>query len=468
MTLVKQFLDDNFLIANKTAAFLYHDVAVGLPIIDYHNHIDPKHIHEDKSYANISELWLKPDPYKHRLMRMCGIPEAKITGDASDKEKFLNWATVFPNVIGNPLYHWSCLELQRIFDIDILLSEDTAEEIWNICNAKLQEPGFTASGILRAWNVEAMCTSDDLIDDIDIHKQATDRLINMDVRPSLRGDAIVSFKSNDPGNWHSRLTKISNSNITDLETYKSAIIDQMSRFEQAGCLMSDHALNAGFRFIETSEDIANRLFDKYWSGQDLSTEEQTRLQSHILVYLGKEYGKRNWIMQLHIGAQRHTSTRLRTLAGKAGGYACIGSSCDIASLTSFLDTIERTGHLPRIILYTLNPADYEGLASMTGSYAEGGVSGKIQLGPAWWYNDHLDGIRRHLSVLTNYSLISSFIGMTTDSRSMLSFSRHEYFRRVLCNCIGEWAENGFMPQDKDVLSQLVENISYRNIKKWFS
>lgn len=461
---MKKFLDDHFLLTNKPAGTLFHSVAKDLPVVDFHNHLNPLHLATNKHFDNLAQLWVNEDPYKHRAMRINGIAEAGITGGASDKEKFLNWVRTIPQTIGNPLFHWSCLELKRIFGIDEILAEKNAEEIWDTCNSQLKKNDFGALDILQKWKTEIVCTSDDLMDSLEPHKTATTKSAGVKVLPSLRGDSIVAFEDVSSA-WMEKFPGQFDV-IETLEDYKEAIIQRLDYFAASGCRLADHSLDAGFAFSLPSEEVAARLYTKYQSGAILTNEELILLKSHLLVFLGTEYFKRDWIMQLHIGAQRYTSSRLRKLGGSAGGYAGIGKSCDIEALCNLLDAMEQREQLPRTILYTLNPSDNAAFATLTGSFAEDGVAGKIQFGPAWWYNDHYEGIRQQLVTLSSYGLLSRFIGMTTDSRSLLSFSRHEYFRRVLCNLLGTWIEDGELPNDGDLMSQLIKDICYNNSLKF--
>ncbi len=396
------FIHDDFLLKTAVARRLYHEHAAGLPIVDYHNHLDPHALAEDRAFANITQLWIATDPYKHRAMRIAGVPERLITGDATDREKFDAWAATVPLTLGNPLFHWTALELKRCFDIGELLSPETAACIWEQCNEKLRTKAFTARQLIARANVEVLCTSDRLTDDLAAHAKLAQSDFKTRVLPSPR----------------------------DAEAPDAARLDAFARL---GCRLADHAVNT---------------FD-----------------SEALTAFAREYARRGWILQLHFGAQRETSTRLRQLAGPAGGYATIGNACDIPALCQFLDGLEREGCLPRTILYPLNPADYAAIATLTGSFAADGVRGKIQFGPAWWYNDHALGIRQQLDALASYGLLATFIGMTTDSRSLLSMVRHEYFRRVLCDWLGDKVETGELPAD---LGPLVRAISYGNAMQWMA
>jgi glucuronate isomerase len=460
------FLTPDFLLENKTASWLYHEVAAGLPIIDYHNHLNPQHLAENRNFNNITQLWITHDPYKHRAMRINGIPEKYITGESTDKEKFLKWAETLPHTLGNPLYHWSCLELKILFGIEELLNPDTAEEIWTNSNEQLKSQEFGTLEILKKFNTELTCTSDDLLDDITWHQVATHKAASLTILPSLRADSIGNVGQPAFTNYVKKLATIAGVEINSLQTYQDAIRIRLDEFNTVGCLLADHALNAGFCFKLPRVEQADDFFKKLIRGVVLNPEEKVLLQSYLLVFLGQEYRQRGWAMQLHIGAQRATSSRLRKLAGPAGGYATIGKSVDIDSLCRFLDALDSQNNLPKTILYTLNPADNDALAALTGSFSEDGVKAKIQFGPAWWYNDHLTGIENQLISIASYGLLPHFIGMTTDSRSVLSFTRHDYFRRILCNLVGKWAEAGRIPSDKSILERLIRNISYHNAKNW--
>lgn len=457
-------LTEDFLLHNDTARELFHNHAKGIQVIDYHNHLNPAAIANDKKYKNIGELWVTSDPYKHRAMRINGIPEWAISGNADDKEKYDSWVRSYPYTIGNPLYHWSALELKRLFGIDELLSVQNGESIWRQCNAFLQKDDFSTIGILKKWNTEVVCTSDDLLDDVDIHCHATKKAATFSVFPSLRADSILALGTPAFKKWLERLNRVYP--IKELDDYLHAVSLRLDAFVEAGCRLSDHALDNGFCFSLPDKDEAARIFAHYLQTDNINSDELVRFKSYLLNVLSKEYAARGWVMQLHIGAERFTSSRLRGLAGPAGGYATIGSSCDIRSLCQFLDSAESDGLLPKTILYTLNPADNAAFATLTGSFAADNVFGKIQYGPAWWYNDHKEGMENHLRTLSSYGLLSRFIGMTTDSRSILSFSRHEYFRRILCNYIGDMAERGEIFADIELLGELVCNISYQNAKTW--
>jgi glucuronate isomerase len=406
-----EFIHDDFLLKTTTARRLYHGLAEALPIIDYHNHLSARDLAEDRVFENITQLWIAGDPYKHRAMRIAGVPERFITGCATDREKFDAWAATVPQTLGNPLFPWTALELKRYFGISELLSPATAGGIWEQCNALLRTPAHSAQHLIARANVECLCTSDQLTDNLQAHARLAKSEFPTRVLPSLRVDDIATVD-------------------------RAQLTERLDLFDQMGCALADHSL--------------------------------VEFDSEALRFLAAEYGRRGWVLQLHMGALRHTSIRLRQVAGPAGGYATIGKTCDIPSLCRFLDDVEQGGQLPRTILYPLNPADYAALATLTGSFAEDGVRGKIQLGPAWWYNDHALGIRNHLDILASYGLLSTFIGMTTDSRSLLSLVRHEYFRRVFCDWLGEQVQSGLMPDDDNLLGALVRSVCYENAHRWIS
>jgi glucuronate isomerase len=460
------FNDKNFLLFNSYGKRLYHEVAAGLPVIDPHNHIDAAALSSNKKFDNIYQLWVQNDPYKHRAMRICGVDEELITGNKPDYEKFLAWASCFPNTIGNPLFHWSCMELKKVFGIKDLLTPDTAKDIWNNANKMLSGNRFGALEIVRSLGVELLCTSDDLTDTLEHHALLAIGQNELSCLPSLRGDSIINFIQPQFSYWLERLQSAGTLQVSDLESYKTAISNRLEFFDGMGCLLSDHSLDSGFLYAPVNDEAAGSLFKKVLSGETLTKNENIGLQSHLLLALGKEYATRKWGMQLHIGAYRYTSTNLRNKVGPAGGYACIGNTSSVSSICNFLDDLDKGNSLPKAILYNLNPADNEVFASLTGSYSEAGIRGKIQFGPAWWYNDHYEGILRQLEALSSYGLLSTSIGMTTDSRSVLSFIRHDYYRRILCNLLGSWAGEGKVPDDWKLMSQLVSNLSYYNIKHW--
>jgi glucuronate isomerase len=463
---LKAFNDTDFLLANDYGKRLYHKAAASLPVIDPHNHVDAAALATNKKFENIYQLWVQNDPYKHRAMRIYGIAEELITGDKPGYEKFLAWAQVYPHTIGNPLYHWCAMELKQVFGIKKILSPDTAKSIWDTANKKLSKKGFGALDIVKNLGVELLCTSDDLLDTLEHHRSLAKGESGFTCLPSLRSDSIIAFNQSSFYSWLDKLQAITEIKVGDLSSYKEAVVKRLNFFNESGCLLSDHSLDSGFRFVPTDEATASALFNKVLARENLNNDEAVQVQSYMLHFLGKEYATRKWKMQLHIGAYRYTSSVLRNKLGPAGGYAGIGNTSDVPSLCLFLDGLGKDGTLPKTILYTLNPADNAVFATLTGSFAEDSVQGKIQFGPAWWYNDHKEGITQQLLTLSAYGLLSTSIGMTTDSRSILSFIRHDYYRRILCNLVGSWAEEGAVPDDWKALSAMVKNIAYHNIKNW--
>ncbi len=455
------FIHNDFLLRSATARSLYHEFAADLPIVDYHCHLDPRDLAVDRRFENIAQLWVTSDPYKHRAMRMAGVPEQTITGNASDREKFEAWAATVPRTPGNPLHHWTALELKRYFDIDEPLTGESADRIWNAANARLATPEFSARRLLVQRRVACVCTSDRLLDDVATHALASPAGAGLRVLPSLRADDLVAVGSPDWLSWLRELGKATGDSIADFDGFCAAVSRRLDGFASAGCRLADHGLD-DFSYVPVDAGDGAALFARRLGGESLSAHDAMRLRAAVLRWVGAEYARRGWIMQLHLGAQRHTSSRLRALAGPAGGFASIGRRSDVPSLCAWFDDLEKAGGLPRTILYPLNPADFVPLAVVTGSFAEDRVPGKLQLGPAWWFNDHASGMRAQLDAIANHSLLANFIGMTTDSRSLLSMTRHEYFRRVLCGWLGEQVEAGAFPTDSALLAALVRGICHDN------
>jgi glucuronate isomerase len=464
---MNHYLGDDFLLVSTVGRSLYHDHAAALPVIDYHCHIDPQAVADDRRFADVAELWVCGDPYKWRAMRMNGIPEREITGSASNLDKFRAWAATVPYTIGNPLFHWTGLELKRYFGVDELLQPRTADAIWARCNRRLGTPEYSARGLLRQAKVEVLCTSDDLLDTLTPHRRMRDEGGDLTMLPSLRADSLVAVDTPGFTAFCRSLAELTGIRVDSIAAYKAAVRIRLDVFGELGCRVADHALDQPV-FEPVADDVAARVFERVLAGAESSALERMQLKTALLVFAGAEYHRRNWIMQLHIGAQRATSQRLRDLAGPAGGFACIGPSTDVARVCAFLNRLEAEGTLPRTILFTLNPSDTDMYASVTGSFAEEGVPGKVQFGPAWWWNDNRDGILRQLRALGNMGLLGRHIGMTTDSRSLLSYSRHEYYRRIVCNLIGEWVEAGDLPDDQELLARFVKDICYFNARSWLA
>jgi len=446
-------MNSDFLLNSATGKVLYEFVR-DVPVIDYHNHLSLEDIRKDKRFFDVSDLWIKPDPYKHRAMRMCGVEERYITGNESNKEKFIKWCETIPKLIGNPLFHWSLMELDTIFGITEMPDEKNAERLYFLCNKYLEENNVTVNSLLEKFNTELVCPCASLVDDIIMFEN------NKRLAPSLRGDDIVNLTID----FIKKLSDLTNVEITDLDSFKCAVRISLDFFAKCDCRFSDHAIDNGFEFYE--DDEQNDIRFKDLLEKKLKKTEQKKLFSYILVFLGEEYSKRNFVMQLHIGAERYTSTRLRNSVGAAGGFAGIGNSVNVRSLTRFLDVLDMNEHrLPKTMLFTLNPADNALISVLSGSYSRDNVAGLITQGAAWWWCDHMYGILEMLENTSVFGVLSNFVGMTTDSRSLLSFVRHDYFRRILCNWIGKKAENGEFCCDISLLKNLVYKLCYENAKK---
>lgn len=465
---MKTFLSDAFLLTNSTAEKLYHNVMKELPIFDYHCHLSPKEIFENKSFENITQLWLAGDHYKWRAMRIHGVKEAFITGDASDWEKFEAWAETVPHLFGNPLYHWTHMELRTFFGITKLLSPDTAREIWEECNEKLQTEDFTPRRFIERSNVKLVGTTDDPTDTLEFHKLLKeDSAFEVEVAPTFRPDQALYLERDSFSDWLKKLENVSGVTIQSLDGLLEALQQRVDYFVEHGCYASDHDIQL-MAYKQLSKNEADHIFTKRMNNGELTSEELIGYRSYVLVELGKMYANKQWVMQLHIGALRNNNTYMKEKIGADGGFDSIGDNLLAEGLSRFLDTLDQARSLPRTVLYNLNPRDNYVLGTMIGNFFEEGVPGKVQFGSGWWFNDQYDGMVNQMKDLANLGILSHFIGMTTDSRSLLSYVRHEYFRRIVCNIIGEWVEEGKVPNDEKILKQMVENIGFNNAKKYFS
>jgi len=441
-------MNEKFLLNTEISEKLFASVS-NLPIIDFHNHLNVLDLQDDRMFSDITELWIASDPYKHRAMRILGVDEFYITGKADNYEKFLKWMESLPMLVGHPLYTWSQLELKRVFDMDVPLNLDSAEFIWNRTKELLEKPDYSNNRILDKFGIAYSAPCCAIADDVSFFA-GKDNLA-----PSLRGDDMVAPTAALVAN----LEKATGMEIKTLSQYLEAIKVRLDAFNKVGCRFSDHALDDGFSYV-TDDGNNDQRFGAALAGK---AYDVVALRSYLLCVLAGEYAKRGWTMQLHIGAHRKTSDRLLQIAGPAGGYAAIGSPCDINSLIALLRDAENSeGGLPRTILFTLNPADSAAMAIITGSFSEDGVAAKVQLGPAWWWCDHTIGIRNVLDMISSYGVLSTFIGMTTDSRSILSFVRHEYFRRILCGWMGDKVASGELPDDLELLERIAKKICYEN------
>ncbi|MDU5109906.1 MAG: glucuronate isomerase [Clostridium sp.] len=466
---MKHFIHDDFLLNTATSRELYHNNAKHMPIIDFHNHLNTKEIYEDICYENISDLWLGSDHYKWRAMRTYGIPEELITGDADPFNKFLAWSETVQNSIGNPLYHWTHLELKRYFGINKTLSPATASEIWNECNAKLKTKEYSVRNLLRMQNVEVLCTTDDPIDDLIWHKKLKEDCFEIEVLPTFRPEIALGIDKDDFQNYISQLGEKYGKVLLTIQDLLSALKECLNYFVDNGCRVTDHSLEGDF-YVPASCDEVNNIYKKRMSGGTITNTEAAMYRGFLLTELGKEYSKHNLVMQLHIGAIRNNSTRMFEKIGPNAGFDSLNDYNYAPELSGLLNAIDKTDELPKTILYYLNPKDAEMLATMAGNFQSNysGIKGKIQLGSAWWFCDHKNGMEHQMDVLSDVGLISIFIGMLTDSRSFLSFPRHEYFRRILCNKIGKIVENEEYPKDMKYLGNMIKNICYNNAKIYFN
>ncbi len=464
---MKAFMDKDFLLSNPTAVKLYHEFAEVTPILDYHCHINPKEIAEDRKFENITQVWLGGDHYKWRFMRSCGVEEKYITGDASDKEKFLKWAEVLGKAIGNPLYHWSHLELQRYFDFHKPLNKNTAEEAWEVCNRALASDDMSARNIVRRSNVTLLCTTDDPVDDLQYHKAISeDETFEVKVLPAWRPDKAMNLEKENYLDYISQLEKVSGISIKSFKDLKAALVKRIDFFASMGCTVSDHGLEY-VMYQPGAEEQIEKIFTKRLSGELPSRGEELKFKTEFLLFVCREYAKRDWVLQLHYGVKRDNNTKMFNLLGPDTGYDCIQNKTSAAELADFLNALAVTDELPKTIIYSLNPIDNAYIGTILGCFQNSEAVAKIQQGSAWWFNDHKIGMQDQMASLASLGNLSGFVGMLTDSRSFLSYTRHEYFRRILCNYIGTLVENGEFPEDYETLGEIVKDISYYNAVRYF-
>ncbi|WP_347840566.1 glucuronate isomerase [uncultured Draconibacterium sp.] len=465
---MKQFMDKDFLLQSNVAKELYHEHAAKMPIFDYHCHINPKEIAEDKQYNNLTEIWLYGDHYKWRGMRTNGVDERYCTGDASDWEKFEKWAETVPHTLRNPLFHWTHLELKKFFGIDKVLSPATAKEIWEECNAKLQTPEYSCRGIIKMANVHTICTTDDPVDSLEYHRAIKADGFETAVLPAWRPDKAMAVENAASYNdYLKQLEEAANMNIGSFADLMDALDNRHEFFHQNGCRLSDHGLETVLAEDYTEAEI-EKIFAKVRSGNELSKEEILKFQSCMLYEFGIMDHSRGWTQQFHLGALRNNNTRLFNKLGPDTGFDSIGDFEVARPLSKLLNRLDLEDKLSKTILYNLNPRDNELIATMIGNYQDGSVPGKMQFGSGWWFLDQKDGMEKQMQALSNLGLLSRFVGMLTDSRSFLSYTRHEYFRRTLCNLLGNDVENGEIPYNKELLGNMVENISFNNAKAYFN
>ncbi len=466
---MKAFMDKDFLLDTKTAGELYTQFAdmKNIPVLDYHCHINPREIYEDRKFKNITEVWLGGDHYKWRQMRTNGVDEKYITGDASDREKFQKWAETLPRLIGNPLYHWSHLELRYYFGYEGNLNGDTAEEVWNLCNEKLSSDDFTVRNLIRKSNVRLICTTDDPVDSLEWHEKIkADDSFDVQVLPAWRPDKINNIEKKDFKDYIWKLSEVSGVEIKDLSSLKEAVIKRLDFFSEHGCIVSDHALEYVMH-VPAGEEEIEAIFKKGLTGKEIDSIESLQFKTFMMLFLANEYNKRDWVMQLHYGCKRDNNTVMFDALGPDTGFDCILNGAPSSQLADFLNAVSMNGGIPKTIIYSLNPNDDQAIGSVIGCFQGGGVRSRIQQGSAWWFNDHFTGMTNQMKSLANLSALGNFIGMLTDSRSFLSYTRHDYFRRILCRLVGEWVENGEYPDDKKLLGEIIKGISYNNAVEYF-
>lgn len=464
---MKQFMDKDFLLQTDTAKKLYFDYAANTPVLDYHCHINPQEIYEDRQFENITQVWLGGDHYKWRFMRSCGTEERYITGNASDKEKFLKWAEVLGKAIGNPLFHWSHLELQKYFGYHGVLNKNTAEEVWEICNKRLADPDMTVRNIIKQSNVTLIGTTDDPVDSLEWHKKiAADDTFDVQVLPSWRPDKAMNLEKVTYLDYIAQLSEVSGIKINTFRDLCKALSIRMDYFGSLGCRVSDHGLEYVMYAPATAEEIET-IFAKRMSGGTVTREEEIKFKTAFMLFVGKEYAMRDWVLQLHYGCKRDNNTAMFDKLGPDTGYDCINNYAPSSDLADYLNALRIDDRLPKTIIYSLNPNDNQAIGTILGCFQDSSAVAKIQQGSAWWFNDHKVGMEDQMISLANLGNLSGFVGMLTDSRSFLSYTRHDYFRRILCNLIGNWVENGEFPADYEILEEIVRGICYTNAVKYF-
>lgn len=459
-------MDKDFLLNNDTSRELFA-AAEKMPIFDWHCHLSPKEIYENKTPRDIAELWLAGDHYKWRAMRSYGIDEKYITGDSSGYEKFMAWAKVMPSLIGNPLYHWTHLELQRYFDIYEPLSEKTAQSIWERANARIAAGGFTPRELIEGSNVACLCTTDDAADSLEYHRLiAQDESFKCRVIPAFRPDKALGIELDGYRDWVKALESAAGGAVPGYRELKEVLAQRIELFASLGCRASDHAFTK-VPYVRADDDELDRIYKKAVAGESLDAIEIDKYKTELMRFFAKEYARRSWGMEIHIGAQRNNNTRMFKALGPDTGFDSIADYEVAYNLSRLLDSLDLEGALPKTVLFTLNPKDNYVLGTMLGNFQSGEAASKIQFGSAWWFNDNLDGMREQMKALANLGVLAKFVGMVTDSRSFLSYPRHEYFRRILCGLIGDMVEDGLYPADMETLKGIVCDISYNNAKEYF-
>jgi len=462
------FISDHFLLQGSIAARLFHEFAEKEPLLDYHCHLPVRDIAENHRFRDLTEIWLEGDHYKWRALRTSGVPERFITGDASPRDKFLAWARTVPQTLRNPLYHRTHLELQRYFGISELLDEKTAPGVWEEANRQLATSEFTAQGILQKFNVRAICTTDDPADSLQYHQRLRKSRFPVRVFPAFRPDRALRI--DDPEGfveWKERLGQSANLEIKTFADFLSALRKRHEDFHQVGCRLSDHGLDTCPNEF-CSDDEAEAIFNKVRGGSQISPGDSLRWSGYLMLFFGSLDAEKGWTKQLHLGAYRNANTRALNSIGRDTGFDSIADCPQVQSLIRFLDQLEQRGKLPKMILYNLNPADNYAFATAIGNFQDGSIPGKVQFGSGWWFLDQKEGIEWQLNALSNCGLLSRFVGMTTDSRSFMSFPRHEYFRRVLCNLLGGEMDAGFLPDSVQLVGDMIRNLCFENARQYFA
>ena len=464
---MKPFLDENFLLETETAQKLYHEHAIDMPIIDYHCHLSPKDIAENRTFKTLTEIWLEGDHYKWRAMRTNGVDERYCTGDATDFEKFEKWAETVPYTMRNPLYHWTHMELKNPFGVTEILDSSSARRIYDTCTEMLQQADFTTQGLLKQMNVKVVCTTDDPVDSLEWHQKIKDNPFGVAVYPTFRPDKSLAVENPATFNaYMDKLAEVTGNRLDHFIDLLSALQQRLDFFDSMGCRASDHGLETVYAEPYKAEAI-NRIFHKIRLNNRLTPLEQLKFKSAVLNELGQMYQEKGWAQQFHLGALRNNNSRMQRLLGPDTGFDSIGDFEIAKPLAKFLDDLDSEDKLAKTILYNLNPRDNEVIATMIGNFNTGPTPGKMQFGSGWWFLDQKDGMEKQINALSNMGLLSRFIGMLTDSRSFLSYPRHEYFRRILCNLLGNDVENGELPANMEWVGKMVENICYYNAKEYF-
>ena len=464
---MKPFMDKDFLLSTDVAKQLYHDYAENAPILDYHCHINPQEIAEDRQFDNIFQVWLGGDHYKWRQMRTNGVPEEYITGDKSDREKFQKWAETMPKLIGNPLYHWSHLELRKYFGYEGYLNGDTAEEVWNLCNEKLHQKSMSVRNIIKASNVTLICTTDDPIDTLEWHQKIKDDpTFDVQVLPAWRPDKVTNIEKPEFPSYMKKLSERSGIEVKDFASLKEALKNRLDFFQSMGCIVTDHALRYVMYAPATDAEV-DEILKKGLKGETLTQEECAKYRTAELQFLAKEYNRRDLVFQIHFGCVRDNNADMYNKLGADTGFDSVDNYAPADQLAAFFNALSATDEIPKTILYSLNPCDNTTINTICGCFCKAPTKNRITQGAAWWFNDHKQGMTDQLINYANLSTLGNFNGMLTDSRSFLSYTRHDYFRRILCELVGGWVENGEYPYDKKALEEIIKGISYNNAARYF-